>query len=155
MTGDVVVNPQAQLLIMTTEIYRNMLLSKDPLINEVSYIVFDEIHYMNDPERGTVWEESIIFSPEHIRFLSLSATIPNAEEFAAWMQNIKGHEVDVVRYAQRAVPLEHNVYDIETGITTAQKLKSQLQIPQYDQARGKKRDRSKKEQQEKPREEKK
>ncbi|USN45108.1 MAG: DEAD/DEAH box helicase [Candidatus Woesearchaeota archaeon] len=122
MTGDVVINPTAPLLIMTTEIYRNMLLQNDPFIDELSYVIFDEIHYINDRERGTVWEESIIFSPEHIRFLCLSATIPNAEEFAAWIASIKNHEVKVVRYEKRAVPLRHFVFDAELGITTTQKL---------------------------------
>ncbi|MFP4523873.1 MAG: DEAD/DEAH box helicase [Candidatus Woesearchaeota archaeon] len=139
MTGDVVVNPDAPLLVMTTEIYRNMLLARDIMVDEISYVVFDEIHYMNDPERGTVWEESIIFSPEHVRFLCLSATIPNAEQFASWIQSIKGHRVEVVRYAKRAVPLEHYVYDSEAGMTTAPKLKELMQIPSYDQARGNRR----------------
>lgn len=136
MTGDVVVNPSAPILVMTTEIYRNMLLARDPLVMDIVYIIFDEIHYMNDPERGTVWEESIIFSPEHIRFICLSATIPNAEEFAAWMESIKGHRVSVVRYEKRAVPLEHFVYDSEQGLTTAKKLRELARIPSYDEARG-------------------
>ncbi len=117
MTGDIVINPQAPVLIMTTEIYRNMLLTKDPITDHVSYVIFDEIHFINDIERGTVWEESIIFSPEHIRFLCLSATIPNAEQFASWIQSIKKHKVDVVRYEKRAVPLQHLVYDYHLGIT--------------------------------------
>ena len=118
MTGDVVVNPNAPVLIMTTEIYRNMLLTKDEIIDHVSYVVFDEIHFINDIERGTIWEESVIFSPVHIRFLCLSATIPNAEEFAAWIQDIKKHQVDVVRYEKRAVPLNHLAYDLSLGVTT-------------------------------------
>ncbi|MCM2325942.1 MAG: DEAD/DEAH box helicase [Candidatus Woesearchaeota archaeon] len=117
MTGDVVINPDAPVLIMTTEIYRNMLLTKDILIDQVSYVIFDEIHYINDIERGTIWEESVIFSPEHMRFLCLSATIPNAEEFASWIQTIKKHDVDVVKYEKRAVPLEHYVYDVHLGVT--------------------------------------
>jgi len=88
LTGDVAINQDAPILIMTTEIYRNMLLSHDPIIKEVSYIVFDEIHYMNDPERGTVWEESIMFSPDHMRFLFLSATVPNAKEFCGLLRNL-------------------------------------------------------------------
>lgn len=132
LTGDVSINPQAPLLIMTTEIYRNMLLAQDVLIDQISYVVFDEIHYMNDPERGTVWEESIIFSPNTIRFICLSATIPNAEEFAAWMQEIKKHTVHVIRYEKRAVPLTHYVYEKEMGLTTAKKLRDKLAIPEYD-----------------------
>ena len=69
MTGDIVRNPNGKVLIMTTEVYRNMVLTKDPLVEEISYVIFDEIHYINDVERGYVWEESIIFSPEKVRFL--------------------------------------------------------------------------------------
>src|SRR3989344_3020395 len=89
ITGDVVLNSSARILIMTTEIYRNMLLTKDPLVKNVSYVVFDEIHFLSDLERGTVWEESIIFSPNHVRFICLSATIPNSEQFASWIRSIK------------------------------------------------------------------
>jgi len=116
MTGDIVINGDAPVLIMTTEIYRNMLLAKDPIVDHVSYVIFDEIHYINDIERGTIWEESIIFSPSHVRFLSLSATIPNAKEFAKWIETIKKHVVEVIIYDHRAVPLEHHVYDVEKGI---------------------------------------
>ncbi len=126
MTGDVVINPDAQVLIMTTEIYRNMLMAKDRLIDDVHYVVFDEIHYINDRERGTIWEESIIFSPSHIRFLCLSATIPNAREFAEWIKSITGNEVKVVRYDKRAVPLEHFVFDSEFGMIGTEKLSNKL-----------------------------
>ncbi|MBN2368471.1 DEAD/DEAH box helicase [Candidatus Woesearchaeota archaeon] len=122
MTGDIVINPDAPILIMTTEIYRNMLLAKDEIVDYVKYVIFDEIHFINDIERGTVWEESIIFSPEHIRFLCLSATIPNARQFAAWIEEIKKHKVDVVKYDKRAVPLQHHVYDLGLGITTIDKV---------------------------------
>ncbi len=122
MTGDIVINPEAPVLIMTTEIYRNMLLAKDEILEHVSYVVFDEIHFINDIERGTIWEESIIFSPEHIRFLCLSATIPNAKEFADWIETIKNHLVDVVKYDKRAVPLEHLVYDVKLGITKVEEV---------------------------------
>src|SRR3989344_3877899 len=87
ITGDVVINPGALILIMTTEVYRNMAITKDELIESVSYVVLDEIHYINDIERGYVWEESIIFSDERVRFLCLSATIPNADEFSSWIQH--------------------------------------------------------------------
>ncbi|MBD3164193.1 DEAD/DEAH box helicase [Candidatus Woesearchaeota archaeon] len=117
MTGDVVINPEAPLLVMTTEIYRNMLLSKDDILSHLSYVIFDEIHYISDRERGTVWEESIIFSPKSVRFLCLSATIPNASEFAEWISSIKGHDVKVVQHDKRAVPLNHFVYEKHLGIT--------------------------------------
>ncbi|MBN2422740.1 DEAD/DEAH box helicase [Candidatus Woesearchaeota archaeon] len=132
MTGDVVINPEAPVLVMTTEIYRNMLMTHDPITKEISYVIFDEIHFINDIERGTVWEESIIFSPEHIRFLCLSATVPNAKEFASWIESIKHHNVDVIRYDKRAVPLEHYVYDKMLGITTVYKLKQDVETPDYD-----------------------
>jgi superfamily II RNA helicase len=116
LTGDVVINPQAPVLIMTTEIYRNMLLSDDPLILNVESVVFDEIHFMNDPERGTVWEEAILFSPTSTRFLCLSATIPNVKEFASWIQTLKNHPVEIVQYGTRAVPLHHFVFDSHRGL---------------------------------------
>ena len=122
ITGDVQINTNAQILIMTTEIYRNMLLARDELIGSVSHVIFDEIHFISDFERGTIWEESIIFSPKNVRFLCLSATIPNATQFAGWISSIKGHPVDVVRYDKRAVPLTHLVYDSEYGMTTLQEL---------------------------------
>lgn len=132
ITGDVQINPEGQVLIMTTEIYRNMLLSRDKIVGTVSYVVFDEIHYLSDIERGTIWEEAVIFSPRTIRFLCLSATIPNAKQFAAWISEIKGHDVDVVRYAERAVPLKHMLYDIDQGITTPAELKDILDIEKYN-----------------------
>lgn len=128
LTGDVSINERAQVLIMTTEIYRNMLLAKDPIVNDISYVIFDEIHYINDIERGTVWEESIIFSPDHVRFLCLSATIPNAREFADWIQQIKKHTVDVVTYLKRAVPLEHYVFDVEAGIIPVKDLERHIEV---------------------------
>ena len=140
MTGDVVINPDAQVIVMTTEIYRNMLLTADPVIESLSYIIFDEIHFMSDIERGTIWEESIIFSPEHVRFLSLSATIPNAKEFAEWISTIKNHTVDIIRYNQRAVPLKHYLFDREYGIVNVKRMKeikSLDKYPDYRYIRGK------------------
>jgi superfamily II RNA helicase len=131
LTGDVVINPEANVLIMTTEIYRNMLMSKDEIIDNVSYVIFDEIHYINDRERGKIWEESLIFSPNHVRFLCLSATIPNAKEFAEWISGIHGHTVDVVRWDKRAVPLKHFVYDSELGLTTTSELKGEISKLDY------------------------
>ena len=137
------INPDAPVLIMTTEIYRNMLLSKDEIIDHVKYVVFDEIHFMNDIERGTIWEESIIFSPEHIRFLCLSATIPNVKEFATWIQHIKKHKVDVVKYDKRAVPLKHHVYDTKLGMTTIDDVLKDSSFNQYYQVSRKKKKRIK------------
>ena len=129
LTGDVVINEHAPLLIMTTEIYRNMLVEHS-IVLDLSYVIFDEIHYMNDPERGTVWEESIIFSPQSVRFLCLSATIPNAKEFAAWIKHIKGHEVEVVYNSERAVPLKHEFFTSAEGIVDISTLKKEAQMEQ-------------------------
>ncbi len=136
MTGDIVINPGAKVLIMTTEIYRNMVLTGDDSVKDVAYVIFDEVHYINDPERGSVWEESVIYSPENVRFLCLSATIPNAEEFADWIAAIKGHEVITVRSDVRVVPLKHMFYDFELGITDLKSLNKHLEevkdMPGYD-----------------------
>jgi superfamily II RNA helicase len=79
---------------------------EDPeAIADVSYVIFDEIHFLGDIDRGTVWEESIIFSPKTVRFLALSATIPNCEELARWIESVIDHQVKVISHNQRAVPL--------------------------------------------------
>ncbi|MBI2145091.1 DEAD/DEAH box helicase [Candidatus Woesearchaeota archaeon] len=143
LTGDSVRNSNAPILIMTTEIYRNMVLADDPAIRDVSYVIFDEIHYINDVERGYVWEESIIFSPPHIRMLCLSATIPNADEFARWISKIKGHDVVVVQHTERPVPLHLNFYDTELGITSLAKFKEFSEVPEYGHAMGRRRARPK------------
>lgn len=133
LTGDLSINPEGQILVMTTEIYRNMLLSNDPLVDKISYVIFDEVHYINDIQRGVIWEESIIFSPSHIRFLALSATIPNYKEFAQWIAHIKGHEVETVFYGNRPVPLEHKVFDKLLGMTTIEKIQiDKLKDAQYE-----------------------
>jgi superfamily II RNA helicase len=138
LTGDIVKNPDAIILIMTTEIYRNMLMSDDEMIRNISYVIFDEIHFISDIERGYVWEESIIFSKEQTRFLCLSATIPNVKEFAKWISVIKNHEVEVIEHTERPVPLKINFYDTELGITTLDEIKELAEIPDYFDNRSKK-----------------
>ncbi|WP_079906136.1 MULTISPECIES: RNA helicase [unclassified Carboxydocella] len=115
ITGDVVINSNAPILVMTTEIFRNMILTRDPVVDMVRYLILDEIHYISDLDRGSVWEETIIFLPKHIKILGLSATIPNAEELAEWIASIKGEEVKVVKHHQRAVPLKHFVFEKTMG----------------------------------------
>jgi superfamily II RNA helicase len=110
VTGDVVLNPFAQVLLMTTEIFRNTIFDDITRLEGIEYVIFDEIHYINDIERGTVWEESIIFAPQHIKFVCLSATIPNINQFAEWMQSVRETEIDIVEELQRPVPLEHHLY---------------------------------------------
>lgn len=89
VTGDVSINQNAACLVMTTEILRSMLYRGSEIIREVAWVIFDEVHYMRDKERGVVWEETIILLNEKIRFVFLSATIPNAPEFAEWICKIK------------------------------------------------------------------
>ncbi len=110
LTGDVVINRDAQALIVTTEVYRNMCIEDPQAVADVSYVIFDEIHYLGDVERGTVWEESIIFSPKTVRFLCLSATIPNCDELAHWIESVIDHHVKVISHNHRAVPLTFQFY---------------------------------------------
>ncbi len=105
VTGDVSINPDASLLIMTTEILRNRLFSDNSSF-DYSWVIFDEIHYIDDPERGTVWEESLMFLPEGIKFLGLSATLPNIDEFASWIGKIRSEDIAVVKEDKRPVPLK-------------------------------------------------
>ena len=79
MTGDVTISPNASCLVMTTEVLRSMLYRGSEVLREVAWVIYDEIHYMRDKERGVVWEESIIMLPHSVRFVFLSATIPNAK----------------------------------------------------------------------------
>ncbi len=105
MTGDITLNPDAHVLIMTTEIFRNKILEAEKSLEDYRWIIFDEIHYLDDYERGSVWEESLIFLPEHMRFLGLSATVPNIQEMADWLKSIHNREVKVVVEHKRPVPL--------------------------------------------------
>ena len=116
VTGDVVINPYAQVLLMTTEIFRNTIFDDIERLQDVSYVIFDEIHYINDIERGTVWEESIIFAPQHIKFVCLSATIPNINSFAEWMRGVRDIDIEIVEELNRPVPLEHHLYFKDYGI---------------------------------------
>ena len=116
VTGDVVLNPYAQVLLMTTEIFRNTIFDDIERLRDVSYVIFDEIHYINDLERGTVWEESLIFAPQHIKFVCLSATIPNINTFAEWMQSVRDIDIEVVEELKRPVPLEHHLYFKDYGV---------------------------------------
>ena len=105
LTGDVVINPEAPILIMTTEIFRNRLFEPETLFSKRRWVVFDEIHYLDDLERGTVWEESLIFFPRELRILALSATIPNIYELSQWIESIHKIPVEVIIGETRPVPL--------------------------------------------------
>ncbi|KAF8649211.1 hypothetical protein AX16_005938 [Volvariella volvacea WC 439] len=110
MTGDVTINPTATCLVMTTEILRSMLYRGSEIMREVAWVIFDEIHYMRDKERGVVWEETIILLPHSVRYVFLSATIPNAMQFAEWI--CKSHEqpCHVVYTDFRPTPLQHYLF---------------------------------------------
>ncbi len=105
MTGDVTINRTAPLMIMTTEIYRNTLLEDVSRLSDYAWVIFDEIHYLDDRERGTVWEEALMFTPPHINLLCLSATVPNVQELAQWIRDVHGRPIEVVEEMQRPVPL--------------------------------------------------
>lgn len=110
LTGDVQIDPEASCLIMTTEILRSMLYRGADLIRDVEFVIFDEVHYVNDYERGVVWEEVIIMLPEHISLILLSATVPNTHEFASWVGRTKQRDIYVISTAKRPVPLEHYLW---------------------------------------------
>ncbi|HEU0028519.1 MAG TPA: DEAD/DEAH box helicase, partial [Ktedonobacterales bacterium] len=155
LTGDIVENPSARIVVMTTEIYRNMLLEGlraahvtpqeeagallagvdarhgaprgaeppgaadvaemarrarlDEELSSVGCVIFDELHYLNDPQRGPVWEEAIIHSPPHVAFVGLSATVSNARELRRWIEEVHG-PIALVYHTERAVPLESYYY---------------------------------------------
>lgn len=110
MTGDVTLNPDSTCIVMTTEILRNMIYKGTEVLRETHFVVFDEVHYMRDRERGVVWEETIILLPSTTRFIFLSATIPNAEEFARWIVSIHQQPCHVIYTEKRPTPLEHYLY---------------------------------------------
>lgn len=105
ITGDVSINPESPLLIMTTEIFRNHILESSSRLLDKSWVIFDEIHYLDDVERGTVWEESLILLPSHMKFLALSATIPNVHSLAEWLRSVHHFPVKEIVEKKRPVPL--------------------------------------------------
>jgi superfamily II RNA helicase len=113
LTGDRSENPEAPIVVMTTEVLRNMLVDDALSLDHVSVVVFDEVHYLADPERGTVWEEAIITCPPHVRLVCLSATIANAEEIAAWIGETH-REIALIRHDERPVPLDHYYFTQDT-----------------------------------------
>ncbi|KAK4785496.1 hypothetical protein SAY86_002185 [Trapa natans] len=110
LTGDVSLRPEASCLIMTTEILRSMLYRGADIIRDIEWVIFDEVHYVNDAERGVVWEEVIIMLPRHINIILLSATVPNTMEFADWIGRTKQKKIRVTGTSKRPVPLEHCLF---------------------------------------------
>ncbi|MDQ1713011.1 MAG: ATP-dependent helicase HelY [Frankiaceae bacterium] len=108
LTGDNAVNGDAPVVVMTTEVLRNMLYARSGALRGLGYVVMDEVHYLSDRYRGAVWEEVIIHLPQSVRLVSLSATVSNAEEFAEWLVTVRGHTKVVVE-EHRPVPLWQHI----------------------------------------------
>ena len=106
LTGDNSINGEAPIVVMTTEVLRNMLYEASPTLGGLGYVVLDEVHYLKDPYRGAVWEEILIHLPEDIQIAALSATVSNAEEFGEWLATVRGH-TDVIITDSRPVPLDY------------------------------------------------
>lgn len=104
LTGDVNIRGNAPIVVMTTEVLRNMIYSDSSALSDLAFVVLDEVHYLADKWRGAVWEEIILHLPSHVRLVSLSATVSNAEEFGDWMHAIRG-DTDVILSNHRPVPL--------------------------------------------------
>uniref|UniRef100_A0A6A7FXB5 Helicase SKI2W-like n=1 Tax=Hirondellea gigas TaxID=1518452 RepID=A0A6A7FXB5_9CRUS len=117
LTGDIQINPKAACLIMTTEILQSMLYNGSDVIRDLEWVIFDEVHYINNAERGHVWEEVIIMLPSHVNIVLLSATVPNTTEFADWIGRIKKRKIYVISTTKRPVPLEHFLYTGSGGKT--------------------------------------
>lgn len=110
VTGDVSINPTAMCLILTTEIFRSMLYNNHNIILDIMFVIFDEIHYINDFERGVVWEEILLLLPFEINLIFLSATTPNSVEFCEWIGNLKKRKIAIIQTLYRPVPLIHFYY---------------------------------------------
>src|SRR5690348_13144533 len=120
LTGDNSINGEAPVVVMTTEVLRNMLYAGSPTLARLGYVVLDEVHYLADAFRGAVWEEVIIHLPESVRLVALSATVSNAEEFGDWLAQVRGGTAVIVDEV-RPVPLWQQMmvgtrlYDLFTG----------------------------------------
>jgi len=108
LTGDTSVNGDAPVVVMTTEVLRNMIYGGSPTLDGLGFVVMDEVHYLADRFRGAAWEEVIICLPPSVQVVALSATVSNAEEFGAWLAEVRG-STDVVLSENRPVPLYQHV----------------------------------------------
>jgi ATP-dependent RNA helicase HelY len=127
LTGDTNINGNARIVVMTTEVLRNMIYAGSSALTDLRFVVMDEVHYLADRFRGAVWEEVIIHLPTAVRLVSLSATVSNAEEFGDWLDTVRG-DTEVIVSEIRPVPLEQHVlvrddllplFDDRAGIATA------------------------------------
>ncbi len=147
VTGDLVIRPDAPCRVMTTEILRNMLLAGQEVPNLLA-VVLDEIHFLDDPERGTVWEEVLIYLSKEVQIVGLSATLPNLDQFASWLSEVRDTDVAVVRAEERIVPLHFHYACRETGIRSPAEYKELWKRrrdtgPEVRKGRGRGRDREK------------
>ena len=108
LTGDNTINGEAPIVVMTTEVLRNMLYAGSSTLTGLGFVVMDEVHYLADRFRGAVWEEVIIHLPESVALVSLSATVSNAEEFGEWLETVRGETATIVE-ERRPVPLYQHV----------------------------------------------
>ncbi len=126
VTGDLVIRHGAPCRVMTTEILRNMLLAGDQ-VEDLAAVILDEIHFLDDRERGTVWEEVLIYLPKDVLIVGLSATLSNLRDFADWLEHVRGAPVAVVEEHQRAVPLEFFYAAREIGMLGPQEYERRWQ----------------------------
>jgi ATP-dependent RNA helicase HelY len=131
LTGDTTINGEAPVVVMTTEVLRNMLYAESETLGDLGFVVMDEVHYLADRFRGAVWEEVIIHLPTEVQVASLSATVSNAEEFGAWLDTVRG-DTDVIVSEHRPVPLWQHVMvgreivDLFAGDTTFDEIAPQI-----------------------------
>ena len=107
MTGDTTLRPRAPVVVMTTEVLRNMLLAGSDLLESLHTVVLDEVHFIQDPYRGGVWEEVLVLCPAEVRFVCLSATVNNADELGGWLRSVRG-DTSVIVERQRPIVLRHH-----------------------------------------------
>ncbi|MGF6823508.1 ATP-dependent RNA helicase HelY [Microbacterium sp. ZKA21] len=143
LTGDTNINGNARIVVMTTEVLRNMLYADSSALTDLRYVVMDEVHYLADRFRGPVWEEVILHLPQPVRLVALSATVSNAEEFGDWLDTVRG-DTEVIVSEIRPVPLEQHVlvrddllplFDDRAGIATAQVNQELLRIRSFTGSR--------------------
>ncbi len=107
LTGDTTLRPRAPVVVMTTEVLRNMLLAGSDLLEGLHTVVLDEVHFIQDPYRGGVWEEVLVLCPAEVRFVCLSATVNNADELGGWLRSVRG-DTSVIVERQRPIVLRHH-----------------------------------------------
>lgn len=122
-TGDITMNPHGRVMVMTTEILRNTLVEDASQLDDVGVVVFDEVHFMDDPDRGSVWEETLMFLPKDVIIVALSATIDNLGQYAAWLERVRDRPLTVVEETKRPVPLKHYLFHPKAGVFPPSRLK--------------------------------